>query len=523
MIKIEHILITILLSFSVVSSQANSKPDSLRSFNSFKLFRLQNQWLSTGNISGMIYNKEDKISEVIVGSEFLDGDFHLTRDASQKHSYYLSTQSYRTIKDIHFYGNFSYQYSDAEGILWNGVFDPYRGNPYIIGDSVPGANYHAETYSLIGGVSKKMNEKLSLGILVDYFVGVGAKQKDPRPENIVMNFSINPSMILQYTNSKVGIDLGYRNRKEEIGYTQIATDNPDPTFFTFKGFGFFNSEVDYGVSRFQTAKNYFGGIQYEKKIAGLQSLTELRADYGLEITEDGSSTIKKEDGGDWETLLIELNQQLSDYTSNSIRKVTFNGSYFNGDGVEYSQEIVFDDDNHAQYITIGKNLKFNRQIIFAQLKFDYLRLWSENQINWESSAFVNFKMNNETYHYIPEIFTADYSNIEAGFNFEKNYYLNSVHFTPAVKMKYRYSLSNELLLSNDPTVTKKQNKEIFAHDFEYFSDDLINASASIKIGFDNQLIKNTGQLYLTIGYEYWQAIKAKDTKGLLTGRIGWVF
>lgn len=523
MIKIKQILITLLLTLSIASSQAAAKSDSLRSFNSFKLLKLQNQWLSTGNITGMIYNTVEKISEVTVGSEFLDGDYHLTRDASHQNSYDLSTQSYQIIRNIHFYGNFSYHYGDAKGILWSGVFDPYRGNPYIIGDSVPGANYHAETYSLIGGVSKQFTEALSFGILVDYFVGVGAKQKDPRPESIVMDFSINPSMIFQGLNSKIGIDLGYRNRKEEIDYIQVVTDDPDPFFFTFKGFGFNNSEREYGVSRFQTAKNYFGGIQYEKEITGLQSLTELRADYGLEITEDGSSVIKKQDGGDWKTLLVELHQQLADYRNNSIRKLTFNSSYFNGDGIEYEQHQDFDDDLHPIFITIGKNLKFNRQTIFAQLKFDYLSLWSENEINWESGVFVNFRMNNETYHYIPETFIADYSNIEAGFNFEKNYHLNSILFTPAIKMKYRYNLSNELFLSNDPSITENQNKEIFTHDFEYFSDDLINASASIKIGFDNQLIKNTGQLYLTIGYEYWQAIEAKDTKGLLTGKLGWVF
>ncbi|MBN1819137.1 MAG: hypothetical protein JW833_00375, partial [Prolixibacteraceae bacterium] len=162
-IKLSCLIITLILLSGAVRG-SNSDSIGLHSFNTFKMLRINNYWLETGNIAGISFNKVNSAGIVESGYSILDGEFHRMREATEKKNFYLETESYQKIKNIDFYGSFSYTNSDEKGILWNGVFDPYRGNPYIVGDSVPGATYHKETYRIQGGLAKKLNNKLTIGL-----------------------------------------------------------------------------------------------------------------------------------------------------------------------------------------------------------------------------------------------------------------------------------------------------------------------------------------------------------------------
>jgi hypothetical protein len=501
----------------------NAEKDSTHSFNSFQLLRLENQWLNTNNLAGLTFNSNEKNGIVNGGYQLTDGDYHRIREATNKNDYYLFSESYQVIRNIHYYGKINYHDSDEEGNLWTGVFDPYRGNPYIIGDSISGANYHRESFSLSGGAAKRFSEKLSTGILAQYFIGEGAKQKDPRPKNTVSDFLISPSVIFNLSKAKIGFDIAYRNRKEQISYSQVVTNDSDPTFFMFKGMGFYSDETASNKYRFYMENDFNGGFQYEVALFEFLSLTEIRGAYSLETIEDGSNTIKKEDAGDWKTYQFELNQQLIKQKSNSIQKIIFNGSFFNGDGVEYTQDVVINDDKSSEYVTVAKNLKFNRITFSSNLVFDYMKLLESGKNTWEASAFIQFKMNNEKYYYIPEIFTAEYSNIEAGARFEKSFYWGNIHFSPEITSKYRFNLSQEIVLSDDEEITKYQNKELYIHDFEYYASDLIYTSAIINCGIKAEALKNIDEIYLNIGYEHWQVIDSGVSTGILTGKIGFLF
>ena len=521
--KLHKINLLILLLLVAGYALGNTIPDSTHSFNSFKLYKLQNQWLQTGNIARISLNPDKNIGFVQSGYRYDDGSYHRMREAETKNEFFLESESIQKIKEMYFYGKFAYSNSDEKGILWNGVFDPYRGNPYIIGDSVPGANYHKEIYQLSGGMAKKFNNKLTLGLLVDYMVGIGAKQKDPRPENVVMNISVNPSVILKMDNFILGFDAGYRNRKEEIDYTQIATDNPDPTFFTFKGFGFHNYEVDYGVDRFQTEKAYFGGFQFQKEFGSIQSLTELRGEYSSEEIDDGSSVIKKEDGGDWKVISIDFNQQLKLQTGQKIHSLSFHGNFTNGQGTEYTQEIVFDEDRHANYITISKNLKFERLAMNALLNYNFVSLSGYNKVNWDIEGTAGLTINDEKYNYIPEIFTADYMNLNTGIKVQKNFYKKALHFAPQIEVNYLQNLSNSMSLSNDPGITKKQNKELYMFDHNFYIADLIAVKAGLNVGFNMPNSKTIEQLNLNINYSYSQTNDQLLERNFLSGKIGIMF
>ncbi|WP_319502357.1 DUF6850 family outer membrane beta-barrel protein [uncultured Draconibacterium sp.] len=497
--------------------------DSTSSFHSLKLFQLKNQWLNTGNISGLTFNSNENIGEFFGEYKLADGDYKRVREASHLENYSLSTESYLVINKTYFYGKLAYQNSDETGNLYSGLFNPYRGNPYVIGDSIPGANIHKESFNLSGGFAKKLNQNLSFGLLADYQIGKSAKQKDPRPRTVITNFSLYPSIIIHFLNSNLGLNLGYRNRKEDIEYRQVVIDDPDPIYFMFRGLGFYSLEIGQTKSRFFNQNSISAGVQFDTKYFGYSSLTEISGIYSKEQTEDGTSIIKKDDAGDWKTFRIDLNQQFSKHSSTAIQKITFRTSYFDGDGIEYLQEAIINDDNQTEYITLSKNLKLNRKEFDAAVEYNHLKLYDHGQINWESSVYGHYKLKTEKYYYIPEIFSAQYSNLELGVNFEKNFYIGKMCFAPGLQLNYRHNLDQELNLSNDETITRQQNKQLYIHDFEYDTAEYFNISSRIYCGYKMPKSESIDELFLKIRYEFREAIDSNQNIGILTAKLGFVF
>jgi len=181
----------------------------VKTFNSFKLLKSDNAWLGTENVAGLVFNKSEIKAGFEAGIDNGGGDLHRIREGKSFNDYSFLTESYQIQKNrLYIYGKFAYHFVDDNGGQWNGTYDPYSGNPYILADSVSGVTYHKENYNLSGGVGYKLNERFSLGCGAEYYAGVAAKQKDPRPQNIFVRFTFNPAIIFTGEKYKLCIDLG---------------------------------------------------------------------------------------------------------------------------------------------------------------------------------------------------------------------------------------------------------------------------------------------------------------------------
>ena len=521
MISSKKNVLFLILSILLMNVQGN---DSLKvkSFNSFQTNAMLNHWSESENIAGMIYNRLDNIADFNYLFKSGTGDFHRTMEASDYRTHSIATTSLRKIKKYSLYGGFNYNNGHEEGARWNGTYDPYRGNPYIIGDSVSSVVYRKESYNLTGGIATTLNDRISVGCKVDYLVGVGAKQKDPRPENTVIQMLINPGMIYHKERYNLGIDIGFMHRKEEIDYEQTITDNADISYFAFKGFGFYSKEIGMNYFRFQKQNKLFGGFQYETKKSKIPSLSELKFQIGKEEIEDGSSVVIKERSGDWEIMDFSLKHVIQFEKEKTLRKIVFFANYFNGDGIEYTQQKVYNG-SLADYVTIGTNLKFNRKTINGYLQYDYQKFKTEKISDWLFHAQISAINNVETYYYVPEVLSSDYTNLVGNAAIEKNFYSKAVHFTPALSATYCYNLSKNLNLSNVTEITKKQYRETYIRDFNYYSDDQVKLDAQITLGFNYRKTKIINQLFINLNYSYLKSISGETAFSLAAGKIGFVF
>ena len=521
MINLKRSYVFIVLLVSALSGYSG---DSLQtnSFNSQRIFDVENLWLKTGNVSGLFFNHDNELILFDAGANMRNGDFHRVSEDGDISRYSFNTSSYQSIGEkIFASGKFEYNNMDADGARWSGTYDPYRGNPYLLADSLSGTSWHKENYRLGGQMAYVLSDKLILGCGVEYFAAVAAKQKDPRPENTITSFAIHPSLIIKKNNYNLGVDIGYKNRKEQIDYYTYRS-NFNSTFFMFKGFGFYSKEIDTGFNRFQTASEMTGGIQFEKEFSGMQNLTELRFNYSFEGIEDGSSTIIKEDGGNWATYEIVLNEQLKKVTGKNTHLFEANLSFFNGDGTELTQDKVNEGD-HVEYVTIAENLKFNRQIISGELAYSYLRMKENKKIDWDIKATVDAINKAEEYYFIPEVFSSSYMNVSGMAEIQKNFYFGRIHFAPTLSASYTSNISNSLLLSNLAEITKNQRPEIYIQDFEYYSADLLKMGGKIQLGYCPQDIKSIDQINFSLMVDYWKPIELETNTTFISAKIGFVF
>lgn len=500
--------------------------DSLyvNTFNTFRLFKVVNGWLETGNLAGLVFNQPTKTVNFEAGIDKGEGDFHRTMEGSRINDYSFSTESFQSQKKrIFLYGKFAYHSVDETGGQWNGTYDPYSGNPYILGDSLSGTTYHKENYNLAGGIGFKLNDHISLGAGFDYYIGVAAKQKDPRPQNNYMRFKINPALIFSTSKYKLGIDIGYKNRKEEIDYN-VLRSNFIPSFFAFKGFGFYDKVVDTRFYRFLTVHEFFGGVQLEGKWGKIPTLIELRFDYDEEGIEDGITEIRKMDGGEWRTYQMVLTEQISIRKGLTHHRFTGGLSFFNGDGNEFLQNLVNKGkSNTPTYVTIGENLKFNRQTISGKISYNYLKLKDPGRIDWDAKVGINYLNNREQYFYVPEVFSAVYSNITGNLSIQKNLYLGKCHLALSLNSGYTSNLSNDLQLSTLPEITKKQRKDVYQQEFDYYASSVMKKGGEVKIGGNFLHIKNLGQTYLSFNYDQVIQINGNQNFSLICTRLGFVF
>jgi hypothetical protein len=495
---------------------------TVNSLNTFRLMSLDNPWLSSGNTSGLVFNTVKSWTEFAAGANPENGDFHRIREAGNRDHYVFKINSLQSFNNKFFLaGNFSYHNLEEKGARWNGIYDPYSGNPYILADSLSGTTFHKESYELSGQVAYKRSEKLIIGAGIDYYARVGAKQKDPRPKTTVCYIGIHPSVILCREKYRLGFDLGFSNREEQIEY-ETYKSNFTPVFFMFKGFGFYSKEIDYSFTRFQSSRDFTGGVQLEKEIRPGKSLTELRVDYGLEEVTDGSSVIKKEDGGEWEKIHTGLHEQVNRRSGNVIHALEGKFDFTGGFGKEFLQNVIYIG-NHEEYITISKNMKFKRLKLTGELSYDYLKLQEKNRVDWNVRTFIDLDHTSEKYFYIPEVFNSSYFNITGNILLQKNFYWGKWHIAPSMNGSYNYNLSNSLFVSDLTEISGTQRLDVLNQEFGYYCADYLKVGGNCRVGWSPRKIRSLDQIYVEWMADFLKPVHVEENLLSLGFKLAFVF
>jgi len=105
----------------------------------------------------------------------------------------------------------------------------------------------------------------------------------------------------------------------------------------------------------------------------------------------------------------------------------------------------------------------------------------------------------------------------------KNLYIGKTHLAFSGNSGYVTNLSNELKLSALPEITKKQRKDVFLQEFDFYTSGLLKAGGEIKLGGSILKIKNTGQAYLSFRYDHIGQSNGNLSFNIVAARLGFIF
>lgn len=150
-------------------------------------------------------------------------------------------------------GGASYQRGKIKNVIWNTTSDYSLLYPHVMADSV-GGHLDKEQYSFYGKIAKR-RKNFIYGINCDYRALHEYRQVDPRPSNIVSDFSLGGSAGFLRSNYIFSITGKYRkyHQSQDVEFANPKGANTTEFFFTGLGshFSRFAGTTSYSNTRYR--------------------------------------------------------------------------------------------------------------------------------------------------------------------------------------------------------------------------------------------------------------------------------
>lgn len=476
---------------------SSSEIDTVKQYNSIstkKIMLLNTIWSQSKNATSLTYfNYDEKIGTAFLYSEFQDKNYHLFQEGNKNIITGFYTDGYLKYRKWNFYGSFNYFTQQNKNIKWVSVMNPYNDNPYSIGDSI-GGNYSKEYFNMEGKGSYKLNEKLSFGFDVKYLTGVGAKKKDPRPENTITTFNISPGIIVDFDKVKIGANFRYEGSKEDIKIYTVTQNNYN--IFHFKGLGVFSSTSEFD-DRIIVSDLLGGGFQFNFSGNQLNNLTEINF-------HKKSTDIKQGTTYPLQVVLLEkFNTEIvSTFILSPKKKDIKRLKLFYNNKRLYGHEPVVEpklETVNYQWSTAAKYTLYWHKENEYGFNYSYFKIIDNNHFNWGATLFGKINSSKTTYYFVPEYNKQklNYFNINA--TFEKGFQYKSGNIVISCNSGYRKGFNSDLEIIEEESLLSTVNTEFITHDFEFYNSGLLQFGVSAKIGKNISFYKNTMQIFFDAG------------------------
>ena len=480
-----------------ITLKAAEQADSVENFTSLstkKIMLSKSPWSQSENASALVffdYNK--KIGSASVYSEIQEKSYHRFREGDALFKTGFATDGFVKYKNWNFYGNFNYFNQNEKNTKWTGVMNPYNENPYSIGDSV-GGNYSKEYFNMEGQASLTVNKNLFAGTHVKYSSGVGAKRKDPRPENTITSFTISPGIVIRKNNIKLGASFCYEAGKEDIEISDV-TDNTY-SIFHFKGLGVFSSTPEYD-KQIYVFNSVGGGFQFNFDGTRLQNLTEINF-------HKTQTDIKR---GETYPLQVALFEKFhthiySTFIFSTANKNISRLNLFFTDNHLYGHEPVVEPKLQSisyQWSTAAKYTLYWQKENEVGLKYSYYKIIDKHHFNWGGQFSASGGSNKTTYYFVPEYNRQNLNMVKIDVILEKGFQTNKGDIILEINGGMRKNYNGRLTLVDDANLLSTVNTQMVTHDFNYYNSGLLYFGVSVKAGKNLRGPQNWLQVFAEAG------------------------
>lgn len=498
-----RLLVSILLLVVGLNTQVVGQGD-VKSYGllTFRQIESESSWLQSGNAAGLSQIPELFPSELKLGFGRTDGDFHSVFKGQSDQSFNFSSRSFRKINKTFLYGSFNYSKSYEKGLNYSNTNDPALNYPYLLADTIGNDTYDREFFKLEGIISSPINSKLDWGLSFDYQVGVASQNRDPRPENKVLQTNISPGLLFKANQFKLGANLTYGYYNEDIDVS-VVEEGVQHTLFQLHGPGVFNYHLSSSFYRLYQQHRLGGGMQFGWLSGSVSNLLHSNYIHSAQTIDDGRkaslamwSAVKNDarmDGINWN-----LTDVFSIDKGPKVHQIKTELNLVSRLGTEFIQRLEkVGDTDQEQWITYGKEQKYYSLQTNADLHYQLLAKDGNNLMKSLFSAGLDYSAFDEKY-YLPNQ-ELSYANLMFQSSYLKLFILPQSKISAELKLKYQVNLDG----TQNLTATNFLVQKIYAPEFNYLTEDFV--SPGVSIGYQIPLKKAMGKYFIKSDLEWYHS------------------
>jgi hypothetical protein len=468
----------------------------------FRQIEADAPWLQSANAAGLSQIPELFPSELKLGFGWTNGDFHSVFKGQSDQSFNFSSQSFRKINKTYLFGSFNYSKSYEKGLNFSNTNDPALNYPYLLADTIGNDTYDREFFKLAGIISSPVNEKLYWGLSFDYQVGVASQNRDPRPENKVMQGNISPAVLFKHGHFKFGANLTYGYYNEDIDVS-VVEKSTDYTMFQLHGPGVFTYHTSNSFFRLYQRHRFGGGMQFGWNSGKISNILYFDYIYSVQTVDDGRrasnatwAAVKNDarlDGIDWK-----LTHVFSLENGRKTHRLKAELNIVSRLGTEFIQRLEkVGEADLEHWITYGEEQKYYSLQTNAELNYQLMHKDENNLMNSLFQAGLSYSAFDEKY-YLPNR-KLSYANLMFESSFLKLLALGESNISAELKLKYRVNLDGEQNL----VATNFMVEKIYAPEFDFRTKDLV--SPGVSVGYQLPLKKSSGKYFVKSDFDWYHS------------------
>ena len=445
----------------------------------------ENIWLRSSNPSSIGVMDMPDVGAVRFTGTHLSGKLHRAMDTAVKNGWGFGADSYKALRHLNLWGDFSFRNNRHTGRKWSDNFNPYNGNPYQAGSNVKG-DYIEQTFDF--GVrisSKRLFDRLWFGLGFDYSLGDLSRINDPRSRVQFADMSLTPGLIVEVARQhRLGFHFNYRYRKEKNNKYVTKSDLYNEFFiYRQEGLGVYSKILSNRFERRVKGQWFGGGLQYEFGKTDFSLLAELLYNRHSDSIED----LIQESPGNWAAHEAALDLTARWKDTHSTQTILLHGAAELGSAQKYFQEMKKEaipgtDDYRFFYETVLEVKAFTQDKAGASLSYEYLRRKNADALWWIRPGITWSYLHDRYSFYVP---ASDRECSSLQFSIDGVLRLlskNRHRLYAGLSLGYLLNLSASLFLSpdiNDPLIAD----EVIRPDYSWYTSDVARIALDLRYIF----------------------------------------
>lgn len=509
----------LLFQICLIASAADQDVVEPANLLTFKLIEAGSPWLQSGNAAGLSQMLQIFPAELKLGFSLNDGDFHSVFKGKSDQSFDFSSQSFRKINKTYLYGSFNYSKNYEKGLNFSNTNDPAMNYPYLLADTIGNDAYDREFFKITGIVSSPVTNQLDWGLSFDYKVGTASQNRDPRPENKVLQTNISPGLLFKTSRFKLGVNLNYGYYNEDIDVS-VVEENAQHTMFQLHGPGVFTYHASSSFYRLYQQHQFGGGMQAEWMSGNISNLLHSDFSYSVQTIDDGRrgstanwAAIRNDarlDGIEWT-----LTDVISFDKGAKVHQLKAMLHIVNKLGTEFIQrleKVGATDLEH--WITYGEEQKYYSLRTNAELNYQLLVKDEENLMKSLFNAGLKYSAFREKY-YLPNN-DQRYSNLRFAASYLKLFTFPRASISTEMKFSYQLNLDGKQNLSEINFLVEK----MYGPEFNYLTEGFL--SPGVSLAYQVPLQKTFDKYFIKADFD-WYHSESGLTRTVFSFSTGLIF